>query len=72
MESSSKKLKKGSKMFVQGVNCKALTFKLSLMIVEERDPIGVQSQSPPNVLLFHDIWSYYHYLIQELGTLEMN
>ena len=43
MASSSSKVKKGSQMLVQGVDCKASTFKSSPTIAEELDPIGAQT-----------------------------
>ena len=43
MESSSNKTKKGSDMLVQGVEWKALDFKLSLTIAETLDPTKAQS-----------------------------
>lgn len=72
MASLSSKVKKGSKMLIHRVDCKAPTFKLSLEIVETLDPIGAQSQVFPKVLLVHDIHCFYHCSIQELETLEMN
>ena len=43
MTSSSNKVKKGSKMLVRGVDCKAQAFKLSLVITKELDTIKEQS-----------------------------
>lgn len=43
MESSSSKIKKGLEMLVHGVDYKAPTFKLSPIVVEALDLIGVQS-----------------------------
>lgn len=72
MASSSRKIKKGSKMLVRGVDYEAPNFKLSPTIVEMLDLVGAQSQILPKVLLVHNIRSYYKCSIQELGTHEMN
>ena len=72
MTYSSRKVKKGYEMLVHGIDCKALAFKLIPAVAKALDPAGVQSQFPPKVLFIHDIQSFYHYSIQELGTLEMN
>ena len=74
MTSSSRKIKKGSKMLVCGVDCKAIpspAFKLSQVVAETLDPARAQSHIPPKVLLVYEIKSFYHYSIQEMGTLEM-
>lgn len=47
-------------------------FKLCPVIVGELDLVGAHSQIPPKVLLIHDVRSFYHFSIQELGTLEPN
>ena len=59
-------------MLVWGVEWKALDFKLSLAITETLDLVGAQSQIPSKVLLVNDICSYFHCLIQDIGTLEMD
>ena len=59
-------------MLVHGVDCKVPTFKLCPTIVETLDPTRAQLEILPKVLLVHDICSFYHFSIQQLGTLEMN
>lgn len=64
MLASNNKVKKGSKMLVHGVDCKALKFKLSPTLVEELDLVGAQYHIPPKVLLVNEIRSFDHYSIQ--------
>ena len=51
---------------------KALDFKLSLAIAKVLDPTGAQSQIPSKVLLVNDIYIHFHYVIQDIKTLEMD
>ena len=59
-------------MLIRNVVCEAPKFKLHSVIVEKTDPMGAHSQSLEKVLLINYIHTFYHYLIQELGTLELN
>ena len=59
-------------MLVWGVEWKAPNFKLSSTIVETLDPTKAQSQIPSNVLLINNIYSDFHYAIQDIKTLEMD
>ena len=72
MASTSSKVRKGSNMLIQGVECKMSNFKLTPTIVEILDPSGVQSQIPPKVLLINDTHSHFKCTIQDIGTLEMD
>ena len=69
---SSRKEKKGSKMLVKGVKWKAPNFKIVPVVAESLDPYGTQSQILPKVLLINDIRTHFNYIVQELGTLEMD
>ena len=72
MASSSSKAKKGLKILVQGIQWKALNFKLVHAIAKSLYPNGGQSQIPPKVLLINDIQTHCRCLVQEIGTLEMD
>ena len=72
MASSSSKTKKGLEMLVCGTKWKTLNLKLTPTILENFDPTRTQSQIPAKVLLINDIQSYFHCIVQELGTLEMD
>lgn len=47
-------------------------FKLYPVIAEEKDSQGALSTISPKVLLIHDVRSFYHYSIQELGNFELD
>lgn len=70
--SSSSKVKKGLKMLVKSLDCTPSKFQLYPKIGEEKYPQGSHSSIPPRVLLIHDIRSFYHYFIQELGNLKLD
>ena len=72
MAATNSKVKKGSDMLVRGVDWKAPDFKLSLAITETLDPVGAQLQIPPKVLFINDIFSHFHYVVQEIGSLQMD
>lgn len=72
MAYANRKMKKGSKFLIHGAECELLAFKINQAIAELLDPIGAQSKIPSQVLLVHDICSYYYCSIQELGTHEMH
>ena len=59
-------------MLVQGMEWKALDFKLSAIIAEILDLSEAQSQIPSKVLLINDIHSHFHCAIQDTRTLEMD
>lgn len=61
MASSSRKKKKGPKMLIHGVDCKAPNFKLSLAITKVLNLASANSQIPSKVLLICDIHYFYHY-----------
>ena len=54
MASSNRKVKKGSKMLVRGVEWRVLDFKLVPAIVKTLNPFGAQLEIPPKVLLIND------------------
>ena len=72
MASISSKVKWGYKMLVHWVEWKVPDFKLTPAIVETLDPSSVKSQIPPKVLLINDICTHSKFVIQEIGTLEMD
>ena len=45
---------------------------MHLDIAEKEDPMGAHSMIPPNVLMIHDMRTFYHCPIQDLGTFKMN
>lgn len=69
MASSSKNTKD---MLVRNTACEAPKFKCHPAIAEKSDPMGTHSMIPPKVLLMHDVRTFYHCPIQDLGTFEMN
>ena len=66
--SSTSKVKKGSEMLLKNVVCKAPKFKPYLVSDKKKDPMRACLAIPPKVFLVNDIISFYHYIIQELGT----
>ena len=59
-------------MLIQGVEWKALDFKLTLIVLETLNLIGAQSHIPPKVLLVNDMHSHFKCAIQDICTLEMD
>ena len=72
VSSSSTKVKKALEILVRNDVYEEPKFKLHLVIVEEKDPMGAHSQIPPKVLLIHDIQTFCHCSSQELGRFELN
>ena len=52
--------------------CEAPKFKLHPSIAEKEDPMGAHSMILPNVLMIHNVRTFYYCPIQDLRTFEMN
>lgn len=59
-------------MLVKISDCLRPKFKLYPMIAEEKDPQGAHSCIPHKVLLIHNVRSFYHCSIKELGNFELD